>query len=731
MPQALLTKPRPGVALQRQHPLARGLLARYLLNEGNGTLLFDLVSLRNHAVLTNMDPATDWVGSPRGGALDFDGTDDFGLSAISGVNGAGSGSMVAWFKTTTAQTSRIVSAPQISASTDGLQIGLSGATTILASVNSTAPNATTATVTYEDGKWHQLVGVYDGAAIIVYFDGVRKASAAATGTIFAAAGELNIGRFGTLGSYFTGQIEDVRVYNRPLSPEEVVALYVAPYADTPGRSSRLLRDRDHARIEIEGELNGADQGWTDLTADLAMTPEPSIEYGIPGSGPMDLVASPGRMTFALLNGNNNSAGLMGYYSPQHVNLRSGFALGMGVRNRYLINGTTYFKFMGWLETIDPIIGQYRELKTLCSATDWMDQAMRERVTVATQVSKRTDEVLTTVVAAATKQPTSTSFDVADSTFAYALDNAPTEEYQLLSVLQQLALSEGGGHIFVRGTNSGTPGSAGGELRFEKRTARIVPISIATFSDSMMEMSASVDRALVINRVIVVAHPRRVDTVDTTVLFSNQGTPLVAIGATLPLTGRYNDATNRAIRGGGTDMRTPVATTDYTMNTAADGTGTDLTASFTVTATYGANSVEYSIVNGSAFAGYITKLQARGRGLYDYDPVEIPQQDAASIALYGKGQITFDMPYEGSTTVATTVGASLLSIFVNARASPTMNVIPKTDTELETAMVVEPGRAITIIETATGLSADYWVNHVSLRYLTPYVVWFEFVVARVA
>ena len=171
-------------------------------------------------------------------------------------------------------------------------------------------------------------------------------------------------------------------------------------------------------------------------------------------------------------------------------------------------------------------------------------------------------------------------------------------------------------------------------------------------------------------------------------------------------------------------------TDWRFNSLADGTGTDLTSFLSVTTTSGATAADYVLVN-SGVDGFVTKLQARGRGLYDYDPVEITQEDASSIALYGKGQITFDMPFEGSTTVATTVGASLLSIFVNARASPTMNVIPKTDTELETAMVVEPGRAITIIETATGLSADYWVNHVSLRYLTPYVVWFEFVVARVA
>jgi hypothetical protein len=40
-----------------------------------GNALFDLSGRNNHGTLTNMDPATDWVGSPGGWALDFDGSD--------------------------------------------------------------------------------------------------------------------------------------------------------------------------------------------------------------------------------------------------------------------------------------------------------------------------------------------------------------------------------------------------------------------------------------------------------------------------------------------------------------------------------------------------------------------------------------------------------------------------------------------------------------------------------
>ena len=37
---------------------------------------------------------------------------------------------------------------------------------------------------------------------------------------------MNIGRRGTASFYFTGSIDDVRVYNRALSPSEIQYLYL-------------------------------------------------------------------------------------------------------------------------------------------------------------------------------------------------------------------------------------------------------------------------------------------------------------------------------------------------------------------------------------------------------------------------------------------------------------------------------------------------------------------------
>jgi hypothetical protein len=62
--------------LQVGHPLARGLRGAWLLNEGRGNMLWDLSRTGHAGMLTDMDPASDWVSGPQGYALDFDGTND-------------------------------------------------------------------------------------------------------------------------------------------------------------------------------------------------------------------------------------------------------------------------------------------------------------------------------------------------------------------------------------------------------------------------------------------------------------------------------------------------------------------------------------------------------------------------------------------------------------------------------------------------------------------------------
>jgi len=80
--------------------------------------------------------------------------------------------------------------------------------------------------TYNDGKWHHVVFVYRGSGDgSVYVDGMDDTAISSPGTPTYGADNLTIGsRNGAYGFY--GIIDEVKIWNRSLTEEEVKAEYV-------------------------------------------------------------------------------------------------------------------------------------------------------------------------------------------------------------------------------------------------------------------------------------------------------------------------------------------------------------------------------------------------------------------------------------------------------------------------------------------------------------------------
>jgi hypothetical protein len=87
----------------------------------------------------------------------------------------------------------------------------------------------------DSGGFHYVTGVFDGTTIRVYVDGVQQATAV-LGTkildspstsvqIASCAGGTDCG---SSGEMWKGVIDDVRIYNRALTPAEVVTDMNAP-----------------------------------------------------------------------------------------------------------------------------------------------------------------------------------------------------------------------------------------------------------------------------------------------------------------------------------------------------------------------------------------------------------------------------------------------------------------------------------------------------------------------
>ena len=135
-------------------------------------------------------------------------------------------------------------------------------------------------------------------------------------------------------------------------------------------------------------------------------------------------------------------------------------------------------------------------------------------------------------------------------------------------------------------------------------------------------------------------PRVVVTV--TPIFTIAETPLVPATQTET---RWVDYTYNNENVPAINVLTPVATTDFTANTLADGTGTNLTASFSVAVTdFGDNAKLVISNNHPTLAGYVTFLQLRGDAVTTQGRGYQFNTETASLAKYGRHDFVVDSKF---------------------------------------------------------------------------------------
>ncbi|MCL5097973.1 MAG: LamG domain-containing protein [Candidatus Omnitrophica bacterium] len=88
------------------------------------------------------------------------------------------------------------------------------------------PPVVTSKRTVDDGAWHHVVGVYDGERAVLYLDGEFDSQVAAAGEIAQNTESVWIGEnAGSRRRAFNGWFDDVRLYDRSLSADEIRELY--------------------------------------------------------------------------------------------------------------------------------------------------------------------------------------------------------------------------------------------------------------------------------------------------------------------------------------------------------------------------------------------------------------------------------------------------------------------------------------------------------------------------
>ncbi|MEU0877168.1 glycoside hydrolase family 2 TIM barrel-domain containing protein [Lentzea sp. NPDC005914] len=125
------------------------------------------------------------------------------------------------------------------------------------------------------GKWHRVSGTYDGVAVRLYIDGAEVGTLPFTGAIDYSAADVNIGRDfemswndpSTVGRLASGDVDDVRIYDRALSAAELNAA-------TPVGGAVLALDFDRVQQKGTHLAYGSTLSGVDGLIDSDRTPQP-------------------------------------------------------------------------------------------------------------------------------------------------------------------------------------------------------------------------------------------------------------------------------------------------------------------------------------------------------------------------------------------------------------------------------------------------------------------------
>ena len=191
------------------------LITHWKLDESAGDVACDSARQNDAAVLG--DPVWRPEGGVAGGALELDGVDDCVVADFVLDPSEGAFSVFAWVRAG-AQGQVILSQADganwlcTDATTGVLMTELKGAGRDSRSLCSD--------IVITDGSWHRIALVFDGDDRSLYVDNLLAAQDTQAGGPVGCSERLNIGCGNDMapGTFFTGLIDDVRIYNRAITP---------------------------------------------------------------------------------------------------------------------------------------------------------------------------------------------------------------------------------------------------------------------------------------------------------------------------------------------------------------------------------------------------------------------------------------------------------------------------------------------------------------------------------
>ncbi|MFA5797797.1 MAG: LamG-like jellyroll fold domain-containing protein, partial [Candidatus Woesearchaeota archaeon] len=209
--------------------------------------------------------APTWTSSGKvGGTYTFDGVNDYITTSKTGMFGT-QGSILLWIKPTVIDGSLKTLVDLASTGADGGILFADGytANTPYFQYSNGSNNIALGGNVLTTGTWQHMTITYGSSGAKIYQNGILVNSNSQIPNInLSATSYVYIGSHGGSIRFINGTIDEVQIYNRSLSAEEVSAIYTAQSA---GRAATILVSNETAKGETWSTLVGACDGYVCTT----------------------------------------------------------------------------------------------------------------------------------------------------------------------------------------------------------------------------------------------------------------------------------------------------------------------------------------------------------------------------------------------------------------------------------------------------------------------------------
>lgn len=247
--------------------------------------------------------------------------------------------------------------------------------------------------------------------------------------------------------------------------------------------------------------------------------------------------------------------------------------------------------------------------------------------------------------------------------------ASFDSNQAQTALTEL-LSSGGHRLFV---------AADGTVRVRERNSVYNSTAVASFSE-FNGLTYALTDGRVRNEIRVSTTPRAASTDQRTIFFAEQSYR-VPSGGSVQFFATFQDYEKNEQRTPCNSVATLVASTDWVLNSQANGAGSDLTAQGSVTADVFTEAALVTVRNTGAGAAYLTRLQFRGYPLQQQATYTAVTEVSSSQTAYGRQRLEISsnlLPSPSHTLSFASFMAQLLhDPLPELQLSPVKNTVPDT------------------------------------------------------